>query len=158
MLVRAAFCGFPRASMPSRPHPVTYSISELAKEFALTTRAIRFYEDEGLLTPRRSGRSRVYSERERVRIKLVLRGKRLGLSLSEIRELLDLYEATNSERPQLIKFLEVLAARRAMLAQQQEDIAIVLAEIDSLERQCRKRLRQGANAGAAAKGDRGADN
>jgi DNA-binding transcriptional MerR regulator len=135
------------ASMPSRSHPVTYSISDLAKEFALTTRAIRFYEDEGLLAPRRSGRSRIYGERERVRIKLVLRGKRLGLSLSEIRELLDLYETTHSERPQLVKFLEVLAARRAMLAQQQEDIAVVLAEIDSLERQCRKRLRQGAGAG-----------
>ena len=146
-----------RIAMPSRPLPVTYSISDLAKEFALTTRAIRFYEDEGLLAPRRSGRSRIYGERERVRIKLVLRGKRLGLSLSEIRELLDLYEATNSERPQLIKFLEVLAARRAMLAQQQEDIAIVLAEIDSLERQCRKRLRQGANArrGAEARARRG---
>lgn len=144
--------------MPSRPLPATYSISDLAKEFALTTRAIRFYEDEGLLAPRRSGRSRIYGERERVRIKLVLRGKRLGLSLSEIRELLDLYEATNSERPQLIKFLEVLAARRAMLAQQQEDIAIVLAEIDSLERQCRKRLRQGPNAGAAPKPERGAAN
>jgi DNA-binding transcriptional MerR regulator len=136
--------------MPSRPLPVTYSISDLAKEFALTTRAIRFYEDEGLLTPRRSGRSRIYGERERVRIKLVLRGKRLGLSLSEIRELLDLYEATNSERPQLIKFLEVLAARRAMLAQQQEDIAIVLAEIEALERQCRKRLRQGNRRAAEA--------
>ncbi len=143
--------------MPSRPHPITYSISDLAKEFALTTRAIRFYEDEGLLAPRRSGRSRVYGERERVRIKLVLRGKRLGLSLAEIRELLDLYEATKGERPQLVKFLEMLAARRAMLAQQQEDIAAVLAEIDSLERQCRKRLR-GANTGAAPKVGRDADN
>ena len=159
MLDRAAFWRFStRIAMPSRPLPVTYSISDLAKEFALTTRAIRFYEDEGLLAPRRSGRSRIYGERERVRIKLVLRGKRLGLSLSEIRELLDLYEATNSERPQLIKFLEVLAARRAMLAQQQEDIAIVLAEIDSLERQCRKRLRQGANHGADPKPERGAGN
>jgi len=130
-------------SMPSRPESATYSISDLAKEFALTTRAIRFYEDEGLLSPRRSGRSRIYGERERVRIKLILRGKRLGLALAEIRELLDLYEATRSERPQLTKFLQVLAARRAMLKQQQEDIAIVLAEIDSLERQCRKRLRQG---------------
>jgi DNA-binding transcriptional MerR regulator len=129
--------------MASRPESATYSISDLAKEFALTTRAIRFYEDEGLLSPRRSGRSRIYGERERVRIKLILRGKRLGLALAEIRELLDLYEATRSERPQLTKFLEVLATRRAMLKQQQEDIAIVLAEIDSLERQCRKRLRQG---------------
>jgi len=134
-----------RSVMPSRAEPLTYSISDLAREFALTTRAIRFYEDEGLLAPRRSGRSRVYGERERVRIKLILRGKRLGLSLSEIRELLDLYEATKSERPQLLKFLQVLSERRAMLKQQQEDIAIVLSEIDSLERQCRKRLRLGAN-------------
>jgi DNA-binding transcriptional MerR regulator len=156
MLMRAAVRGFQRASMASRPPPVTYSISDLAKEFALTTRAIRFYEDEGLLAPRRSGRSRIYGERERVRIKLVLRGKRLGLSLSQIRELLDLYESTHSERPQLIKFLEVLAARRAMIIQQQEDIAVVLAEIDSLERQCRRRLRQGGNAAGVPKGKGGA--
>src|SRR5438128_10716991 len=130
--------------MPSRTDPV-YSISDLAREFALTTRAIRFYEDEGLLSPHRSGRSRVYAERERVRIKLILRGKRLGLSLSEIRELLDLYDASKTERPQLLKFLEVLSSRRAMLKQQQEDIAVVLIEIEGLERACRKRLRQGGN-------------
>lgn len=134
--------------MPARVDSVTFTISDLAREFALTTRAIRFYEDEGLLAPRRSGRSRIYGERERVRIKLILRGKRLGLTLSEIRELLDLYQTTRSERPQLLKFLQVLGERRAMLRQQQEDIAIVLAEIDSLERQCRKRLRHGNNGGA----------
>lgn len=134
--------------MASRADSVTYTISDLAREFALTTRAIRFYEDEGLLAPRRSGRSRIYGERERVRIKLILRGKRLGLALSEIRELLDLYDATRSERPQLVKFLQVLAGRRAMLRQQQEDIAVVLSEIESLERQCRRHLRQGANGGA----------
>ena len=141
--------------MPPRADPVTYTISDLAREFALTTRAIRFYEDEGLIAPHRSGRSRIYGERERVRIKLILRGKRLGLSLSEIRELLDLYETAHSERPQLIKFLEVLAERRARLRQQQEDIAIVLEEIDSLERQCRKRLRQAGNgeAGGGAAAD-----
>jgi DNA-binding transcriptional MerR regulator len=135
------------AAMSARVDPVTFTISDLAREFALTTRAIRFYEDEGLLAPRRSGRSRVYGERERVRIKLILRGKRLGLTLSEIRELLDLYEATRSERPQLVKFLQVLAERRARLEQQQEDISIVLAEIDTLERQCRRRLRHGGNGG-----------
>ncbi len=133
--------------MTTRSDPATYTISDLAKEFALTTRAIRFYEDEGLLSPRRDGRSRIYAERERVRIKLILRGKRLGLSLSEIRELLDLYEATKSERPQLLKFIEVLAHRRLMLKQQQEDIAVVLAEIESLERQCRRRLKQDDAAG-----------
>ena len=133
--------------MASRADSVTYTISDLAREFALTTRAIRFYEDEGLLAPHRSGRSRIYGERERVRIKLILRGKRLGLALSEIRELLDLYDATRSERPQLVKFLQVLADRRAKLRQQQEDIAVVLSEIESLERQCRRRLRQGTNGG-----------
>ena len=141
--------------MPSRTDSVSYSISDLAKEFALTTRAIRFYEDEGLLAPRRSGQRRVYGERERVRIKLILRGKRLGLSLSEIRELLDLYQATRSERAQLVKFLEVLAQRRALLAQQQEDIAIVLAEIDSLERQCRRQLRQAGSSAGARERDAG---
>jgi DNA-binding transcriptional MerR regulator len=135
--------------MPSHPDQATFSISELAQEFALTTRTIRFYEDEGLLTPRRVGQARIYGERERVRIKLILRGKRLGLSLTEIRELLDLYDVGKSERPQLVKFLEVLAARRAMLRQQQEDITVVLQEIDAFERQCRKRLRRSPDAGSA---------
>ncbi len=112
----------------------------LAQEFALTTRAIRFYEDEGLLSPLRRGQTRVYGERERTRIKLILRGKRLGLSLSEIRELFDLYAATGSERTQLAKFLPMLAERRAMLLQQREDIDAVLAEIAVLERDCRRRL------------------
>ncbi len=119
----------------------TYSISDLAREFALTTRAIRFYEDEGLLAPLRRGRARVYAERDRVRIKLILRGKRLGLSLSDIGELLDLYEVTGSERPQLEKFLVILGERRAMLLQQREDIDAVLAEIAAIDRDCRRRLK-----------------
>ena len=131
--------------MAPRTDSLTFTISDLATEFALTTRAIRFYEDEGLISPRRSGRSRIYGDRERVRIKLILRGKRLGLSLAEIRELLDLYEVNKSERAQLVKFLQVLSERRAMLRQQQEDIAIVMAEIEAVERQCRKRLRNETN-------------
>jgi DNA-binding transcriptional MerR regulator len=119
----------------------TYSISDLAQEFALTTRAIRFYEDEGLLSPVRRGQTRVYGERERTRIKLILRGKRLGLALSEIRELFDIYAATGNERPQLAKFLQMLADRRAMLLQQREDIDAVLVEIGALERDCRRRLK-----------------
>jgi len=118
----------------------TYTISELAKEFALTTRAIRFYEDCGLIAPRRSGQRRVYGDRERVRMKLVLRGKRLGLSLAEIAELLDLYEVARNERAQLARFLDVLGERRARLLQQKEDIDATLAEIDGLERECRRRL------------------
>ena len=119
----------------------TYSISDLAQEFALTTRAIRFYEDEGLLSPRRRGLSRIYGERERTRIKLILRGKRLGLTLSEIRELFDIYATAGNERAQLTKFLQMLADRRAMLHQQREDIDAVLAEIAFIERDCRRRLK-----------------
>ena len=119
----------------------TYTISDLAHEFALTTRAIRFYEDEGMLAPERRGRSRVYRERERVRLKLILRGKRLGLALSEIRELLDLYEVSRNERAQLSKFIAMLAERRMRLVQQREDIDAVLAEVDGIERECRRRLK-----------------
>jgi DNA-binding transcriptional MerR regulator len=143
---------------PSRTHPQptvsertvnTYSISELAQEFALTTRAIRFYEDEGLLAPRRRGLARIYGERERTRIKLILRGKRLGLSLSEIRELFDIYATAHNERAQLTKFLQMLADRRAMLHQQREDIDAVLAEIAFIERDCRRRLKLDSPTGQA---------
>lgn len=142
----------PAASRPSAAPPArepTYSISDLAHEFALTTRAIRFYEDEGLLAPERRGRARIYGERERVRLRLVLRGKRLGFSLSEIRELLDLYEVGRNERAQLALFVEMLGERRARLVQQREDIDAVLAEIDGVERDCRRRLKAEA-AGTAA--------
>lgn len=123
--------------------PVTFSISDLAKEFALTTRAIRFYEDEGLIAPARSGRSRIYGSRERTRLKLILRGKRLGLSLGEIREILDLYDTSVDEVPQLRKFLEILENRRALLLRQREDIDAVLAEVDGLLRQNRRLLERG---------------
>ena len=122
----------------------TFSITELANEFALTTRAIRFYEDQGLLSPERRGTRRIYGQRERVRLKLVLRGKRLGMSLADIAGILDLYDADHSERPQLLKFLEVLGARRVLLEQQREDIDVVLEEISSIERDCRKRLKSSA--------------
>ena len=138
-----------RAAAPRAP---TYSISELAKEFALTTRAIRFYEDCGLVTPERAGATRIYGERERVRIKLILRGKRLGLTLAEIGELLDLYEVARNERAQLSKFLAILADRRARLLQQKEDIDATLAEIEGVERECRRRLKEPAVAPGKAAG------
>lgn len=122
-------------------HEITYTISELAHEFALTTRTIRFYEDEGMLSPERRGRARVYRERERVRLKLILRGKRLGLALAEIRELLDLYEVGRNERAQLSMFISMLTDRRQRLLQQREDIDAVLVEIDGIERECRRRLK-----------------
>lgn len=127
---------------PAQKAVPTYPISVLAREFALTTRAIRFYEDCGLITPARVGGARVYGERERVRIKLILRGKRLGLSLAEIGEILDLYEVSRNERAQLTKFLGVLAERRARLLQQKEDIDATLAEIAGAERECRRRLKE----------------
>ncbi len=130
-----------RAQGADRAAP-TYSISDLAQEFALTTRAIRFYEDEGLLAPVRRGQTRVYGERERTRIKLILRGKRLGLAL--VRNPRNSSTSTRrrgNERPQLAKFLQMLADRRAMLLQQREDIDAVLAEIGVLERDCRRRLK-----------------
>ena len=123
----------------------TYTISDLSREFALTTRAIRFYEDCGLISPHRERHARIYGERERVRIKLILRGKRLGLALAEIGELLDLYEVRKNERAQLAAFLALLAERRTRLLQQREDLEIVLAEIDGIERECRKRLARGGD-------------
>lgn len=125
----------------------TYTITELAREFGLTTRAIRFYEDHGLLAPARVGRNRVYSSRDRVRLKLTLRGKRLGLSLSEIRELIDLYDAAKDERAQVGRLQQVLQKRRSILEQQRKDIEEVLGEIAALEKQCDDFL-QGAAAGA----------
>ena len=130
-----------------------YSISDLAREFALTTRAIRFYEDCGLITPAREKRTRVYGERERVRLKLILRGKRLGLALAEIGELLDLYEVRRNERAQLTAFLALLAERRMRLLQQREDIEAVLAEIDGIERECRRRLKAEARGPVRAESD-----
>ncbi len=120
----------------------TYTITELSREFDITPRAIRFYEDQGLLAPSRegSGKSRIYTPRDRTRLKLTLRGKRLGLSLSDIRELIDMYESPRDEAAQLAKFLQVLGIHRAQLEQQQVDIEAQLKEIGAFESQCRKRL------------------
>ncbi len=118
----------------------TYTITQLSQEFDVTTRTIRFYEDQGLLTPSRNGQTRVYSARDRVRLKLVLRGKRLGFSLGEIREMLDMYDAEPGEAGQLELFLAKIADRRRLLEQQQEDIALTLKELDEIQAQCRTRL------------------
>jgi DNA-binding transcriptional MerR regulator len=117
-----------------------FSISELAREFDVTPRAIRFYEDQGLLAPRRDGQRRIYTPRDRTRLKLTLRGKRLGLTLSEIRELIDMYEPGRDQRPQLERFLAVLEAHKASLLQQQTDIEAQLSEIRAFEKKIRKRL------------------
>src|SRR5437868_9629561 len=118
-----------------------YSISELAREFEITPRAIRFYEDQGLLAPRRAGQRRIYTPRDRTRLKLTLRGKRLGLSLSEIRELIDMYEPGRDARPQLERFLAVLEAHKKDLIQQRADIEAQLSEIQAFEKRVRKQLK-----------------
>jgi len=124
-----------------------FSISELAREFDITPRAIRFYEDQGLLAPRRDGQRRIYSPRDRTRLKLTLRGKRLGLTLSEIRDLIDMYEPGRDERPQLQRFLAVLETHKAALERQSEDIAAQLAEIAAFGKRLRKQLGGGRRRG-----------
>jgi DNA-binding transcriptional MerR regulator len=120
-----------------------FSIGELATEFDVTPRAIRFYEDHGLLAPRRAGQRRIYSARDRTRLKLTLRGKRLGLSLSEIRELIDMYEPGRDERPQLARFLALLESHRTSLLQQRTDIEAQLTELQVFEKRLRRQLRRG---------------
>ncbi len=120
----------------------TYSISELAREFDVTTRSIRFYEDQGLLTPARQGQTRIYSKQDRVRLKLTLRGKRLGFSLADIRDLFDLYDADKSSRTQLQTMLGLVADKRETLQQQLEDIKMVLLELDAAEQRCQQALAQ----------------
>jgi DNA-binding transcriptional MerR regulator len=123
----------------------TFTIGELAREFDLTTRAIRFYEDCGLITPQRAGRARIYTQRDRTRLELTLRGKRLGLTLAEVKELVDMYESPRDTQPQLKKFLAVLATHREQLEQQMADLNVTLDEVRSHEREARRLL---AGAGA----------
>jgi DNA-binding transcriptional MerR regulator len=121
----------------------THSISDLAKEFDLTTRAIRFYEDMGLLQPQREGpggRNRVYSARDRTRLKLTLRAKRLGLSLIEAKELIDMYDSPRDTVPQLKKFLVILAEHRAELDAQMADLKTTLDEVRTHEKETRALL------------------
>jgi DNA-binding transcriptional MerR regulator len=121
----------------------TYTISDLAREFDLTPRAMRFYEDMGLLQPGRSGpggRNRVYSNRDRTRLKLTLRAKRLGLSLHEARELIDMYDSPRDTGPQLQKFLQVLGQHRAQLEAQLAELQATLSEISEHEKEARSLL------------------
>src|SRR3954464_1198381 len=127
-----------------------HTITDLAKEFDITTRTIRHYEDEGLLAPRREGQNRLFSQRDRVRLKLALRGKRLGFSLAEIRELFDLYDLARDEKRQLEHFLTKLEKRRSLLVQQREDIEVMLNEITFFENQCLKLLAENGSKQTAA--------
>jgi DNA-binding transcriptional MerR regulator len=125
------------------PTPLTYTISDLAKEFDLTTRAMRFYEDMGLLQPERSGpggRNRIYSARDRARLKLTLRAKRLGLSLTEAREIIDMYDSPRDTGPQLRKFLGILAQHRTQIEEQLAELQANLDEVKAHEKEARAML------------------
>ena len=119
----------------------TYTIGELARMFEVTPRTIRFYEQEGLLAPERRGQTRIYHEKDRVRLKLTLRGKRLGFSLAEIREVVEMYDAMpDGNARQLKRLLEILADKRANLERQLEDIRLMHRELDDVESRAREVL------------------
>ena len=118
----------------------TFAISDLAREFGITPRTIRFWEDQGILAPEREGSKRVFTRRDRARLKMALRGKRLGLSLAEIKDLIGMYSSTEDETPQLLECLRIMSSRREALEQQREDIEAMLAEIGQFETLCRQEL------------------
>jgi DNA-binding transcriptional MerR regulator len=124
----------------SKPTNVSYSIGELAKEFDITTRSIRFYEDQGLILPTRKGQTRIYNQRDKVRLKLILRGKRLGFSLAETGRLFELYDADKSSATQLNTIMDLIAQKKEDLNQQLEDIQAVLIELTGLQKNCQDAL------------------
>lgn len=124
--------------MPSK----TYTISELAKEFGVTTRTIRFYEEKGLVTPLREGQKRLYTPADRVRIKLILRGKRIGMSLQESVELIDMYDPAHNNNEQLHSLIENVKLRRELFEQQKRDIDDMLAGLAEVQDLCEQALAQ----------------
>ncbi|WP_136255126.1 MerR family transcriptional regulator [Onishia niordana] len=136
----------PQATPPDNPEETvsdkpTYAIGELAEMFEVTPRTIRFYEQEGLLAPERRGQRRIYHDKDRVRLKLTLRGKRLGFTLAEIREVVELYDTMpDGNARQLHRILEILAEKRADMEQRKEDIRLMQNELDDVETRCRAAL------------------
>jgi DNA-binding transcriptional MerR regulator len=118
----------------------TYSISDLARELDITTRTIRFYEEQGMLTPERRGLERVYTARDKVTLKLILRGKRIGFSLAECRDLIGLYDPEHGNHKQLHTMLGKITERRAQLDQQLLDIQQMQLELDTAEERCKLAL------------------
>jgi DNA-binding transcriptional MerR regulator len=118
----------------------TWTIAQIAAEFDVTHRTLRFYEDQGLITPSRQGTQRIFRPRDRVRLALVLRGKRLGFSLEEIRRIIDMYDAEPGEVGQLHYLIEQVERRRAELLQRQRDIEETLTELDEVQRRCEEDL------------------
>ncbi|WP_299439580.1 MerR family DNA-binding transcriptional regulator [uncultured Rhodospira sp.] len=130
--------------MSNDPEDRTYSIADLAHEFGVTARAIRFYEDKGLLSPRREGQRRIFTERDRVRLLLIVRGKRLGFSLSECQDIIDMYGAEPTEGAQLRRLIDTIRQRRESLLERMEDMRLTLDELDQVETQA-QRILDGVN-------------
>lgn len=120
----------------------TWTISELASEFSITPRTIRFYEDQGIVSPHRNGLTRVYHSRDRTRLKLALRGKRLGLQLSEILSLIDMYDGPGDTTAQLRHYMDVLSQHKQILEQQRKDLELTLSEIATQQSHCEALLQQ----------------
>ena len=118
----------------------TYTISDLAQEFGVTTRTIRFYEEKGLVKPLREGQKRLFSPADRVRIKLILRGKRIGMTLKESVELIDMYDPSRNNTQQLNSLINTVSARSATLVQQKKDIDEMLSGLDEVQQLCEKAL------------------
>lgn len=114
----------------------TYSISDLAKEFDITTRTIRFYEDKGLITPERQGQTRIYSAADRTKLKLILRGKRLGFSLEQSRDIIAMYEPGKSNADQLVALVNSIRDKRAQLEQQLHDLELMMVDLNESEQRC----------------------
>ncbi|GAA1249861.1 MerR family transcriptional regulator [Oryzihumus leptocrescens] len=126
----------------TRPASPTWSIAQVAEEFGVTHRTVRHYEELGLISPERRGTQRVYHRRDRTRLNLILRGKRLGFPLEEIRKIVDMYDEQPGEAGQLTYLLDQIGDRRLELERRRKDIEDSLTELDDLERRCREDLRR----------------
>lgn len=128
--------------MITKESQATYSISDLSKEFDITTRSIRFYEDQGLITPTRKGQTRIYNQKDKVRLRLILRGKRLGFSLAETGKIFELYDLDDTSASQLQLMINLISEKKSELKQQLDDINAVLIELDDLGDNCKIALVQ----------------
>lgn len=128
--------------MATQTEEPTYTIGELSKEFDITPRSIRFYEEQSLLSPKRTGQNRIYCNKDRVRLKLIMRGKRLGFSLAEIKKLFELYDTYPNSTIQLETMLNLTEQKRAVLTQQLDDITMLMSELDEVEARCREELEE----------------
>ena len=124
------------------PQPKTYSISDLASEFDITTRTIRFYEEKDLLAPTRNGSTRIYSTADKVKLKLILRGKRLGLTLEESRDIIEMYDPTKGNVEQLQKLIAKFQQKRTQLEQQRHDLDLMIMDLRDAEAKCNEALAQ----------------